>query len=92
MLFLFLGSYVVSYIALSAFGEYRPSPSGKRRYAFGLAVMDRSLWQPKGMYWSRRLDLHGESTTEGSLLGYLYFPLIVVDRTYWHPTMHYFEE
>lgn len=85
-------SYLGTYVALSAAGEYWPSHSGRLRYWFGLAVTDRALWQPKGMSLARRLDVNGESKTDGNLLGYFFCPLILVDRAYWHPTIYYFEE
>ena len=85
-------SYVGIYTALSAAGEYRPSHSGKLRYWFGLAVTDRALWQPKGMYLAQRVDVSGQSKTDGNLLGYFFCPLILLDRAYCHPTIYYFEE
>lgn len=85
-------SYLGIYAAMSASGEYRPSPCGKIRHSSGLAVMDRTLWQPKGMYFVRRLDVQGRSKTDADLGGYIFAPLIVVDRANWHPTINYLEE
>ena len=87
-----LAVYVGIYIALSAAGEYRPTFSGKRRYTFGLAVMDRSIWQPNGLRWERYKSIKGQSDTRGNVPGYLFSPLIVMDRALWHPTNDYFDE
>ncbi len=89
---LMLPAYIGCYAMLSAAGEYRSSPTGKLRYSFGLAVTDRTLWQPKGMYLSRRQTIKGEMTTDANLPGYFFAPLILLDRACWHPTVYYFEE
>jgi hypothetical protein len=92
VILLIVGSYVGPYVFLSAAGKYWPSPSGKLRYDFGLAVTDRALWEPKGMYLSRRQTIRGETITQGNFWGYFYEPMILLDRAYWHPTVDYFEE
>jgi hypothetical protein len=90
--FVLFVSYIGIYLALSAAGEYRPSRSGKLRWFGGWAVTDRMLWKPKGLEWERYLNVRCESATRGNLQGYFFAPLIIVDRTYWHPTGYYFEE
>ncbi len=87
--------YVVSYLPFSARGKYKPSFSGKHRYnmggAPGLAITDISHWVPKGMRFRRWLDVDGNPTSTGNPAGYIYGPLICIDRKYFHKTQHYFE-
>ena len=83
----FLLLYVLSYACLSAMGRYRARPSGEHRYAGnGMAMMDRSLWCPAGMVWERRKDISGNYVVEADPLGWLFLPLISIDRCLVHPT------
>ena len=78
--------YVASYCCLSACGEYQFGESGRVRYGFGLSVSDLSIWQPKILRWQRFTNTRGEEATRGNIFGYLYCPLIVIDRWLIHPT------
>ena len=88
---LLLSFYVGSYALLSACGSYRGRPSGEMRYGFGLAVTDLSLWCPAGMIWERRKSIDGEYVIDADLAGWFYYPLIQLDRTWFHPTENYFD-
>ncbi len=78
--------YIGSYSCLSLSGQYAWSQSGRVRYAFTLSVSDISIWQPKFLYWQRFINVKGEKTTRGNFVGYVYCPLIMLDRWWVHPT------
>ena len=78
--------YVGSYCCLSASGGYCFGQSGRVRYGFGLSVSDISIWHPKFLYWQRFTNVRGAKTTHGNILGYVYCPLIALDRWLVHPT------
>ncbi|MBI1344648.1 hypothetical protein GC163_00015 [bacterium] len=85
--------YVATYLTLSVNGKYVRRPSGERRYAgFGLAAWDRSLWQPVGVRWERRRDITGEYVTDGNELGWLFLPMLIIDRTWFHETHSLYED
>lgn len=84
--------YIASYVVLSAMGSYRWSQSGRLRYSFGLSVTDIEIWSPRGMTWEPFRNIYGADTTRGDLLGYLYSPLIALDRAWLHPTIKIFEQ
>ena len=81
-------AYVGSYVAFSARGGYHASQTGKLRYSFGLSVTDVWHWQPRFMSWEPFRDVGGNDTSRGDLLGYLYSPLIRVDRAWRHPSQY----
>ena len=85
---LVLTAYLVSYLILSALGGYRFDQSGELRYASaGLSVSDLVMWHPAGCWYQRRLrGITGDHTSRGNFLGYLYSPLIVLDRALVHRT------
>lgn len=85
---MFLGFYVGTYVTLSAHGEYRPRPSGERRYSNGLAAFDLRIWYPYGMRWQRWKSVSGEDVVDSDLLGWFYLPMIILDRHWFHPTIH----
>lgn len=87
-----LSCYVVSYAALSADGKYYFGRSGTLRSSFGLSVSDRSIWFPKSLYFERHVDINGKHTSRGSVLGYYFSPLIIVDRAWVHPTDDFFAD
>ena len=75
--------YVGSYLALTLLGDYRLDMTGRLRMN-GLAMMDTDLWQPRGMYFRVFINISGRTRPEGSLVGMIYSPLIMVDRALWH--------
>ena len=79
-----LAVYVIAYIPLSYFGAYRVDMSGRQRWPTGLALMDAEYWQPRGMYFRIYKDISGNTVPSGNLLGWLYSPLILVDRALVH--------
>jgi hypothetical protein len=83
--------YVGSYVALSAAGEYRPSQTGKLRFRGGWSVTDVYHWQPAGAVWEPFRDVTGHDTSRGNILGYLYSPMIRLDRAWRHPSQYLFK-
>lgn len=78
--------YVGSYVCLSSYGGYYFCQTGSLRYSSGLSVSDVSMWQPRFLYWQRLQNVSGESTSQGTVLGYYYCPLIMIDRRWVHCT------
>ena len=78
--------YVGSYCCLSASGGYYFGQSGRVRYGFGISVSDVSIWQPKFLQWQRFTNAGGEETTRDNFPGYVFCPLIAMDRWLVHPT------
>tara|TARA_R110002049_G_scaffold201707_1_gene372427 strand:- start:800 stop:1138 length:339 start_codon:yes stop_codon:yes gene_type:complete len=80
--------YVGVYITLSCLGGYYFNQSGKVRYrSMGLAVSDISTWTPKGCRFQYRFkNTRGEYVSRGNEPGYLFAPLIMLDRRFFHPT------
>ncbi|HEY2589212.1 MAG TPA: hypothetical protein VGI81_25940 [Tepidisphaeraceae bacterium] len=76
--------YVGSYVAMSAGGQWTWSQSGRLRYSFGLSVTDVIRWQPALAHWEQFYDISGNDTSRGNVMGYLYSPLIQLDRSFVH--------
>ena len=87
-----LAAYLLVYVGLSALGEYQNDFSGKRRWFGGLAWFDVALWQPRGMYFRVYIGVDGKRDVSGSPLGWIYSPLILVDRALVHPTISPFDD
>lgn len=84
--------YIGTYIALSASGEYRASQTGRLRWLpGGLSVTDVEHWQPAHAEWAPFRDVNERDTIRGNLLGFLYSPLIRIDRAWCHPSHYAFE-
>jgi hypothetical protein len=83
--------YLMSYVVLSALGAYRPDISGRMRWAGGMGLTDCEFWQPLGMYHKGYLSVGGTRRTSADPAGWLYAPLISVDRAWVHKTHFYFE-
>lgn len=86
-----LAIYVGSYSILSANGQYYGRPSGKRRLSFGWAITDLYVWFPAGMTWERRKSISGDYVIDADPPGWVYLPLLLIDRKWVHPTGHYFD-
>ncbi len=82
--------YVVTYVALSAAGGWRYSQTGRLRYAFGFAASDVIRWQPAWAWWEPFRDVSGHDTSRGNLQGYIFSPLIRLDRRWFHPDREVF--
>lgn len=83
--------YVVCYAVLSLLGKWQMVTSGERRYSeTGLGVIDTQEWQPKGLLFRRWKGTDGKLRTEGNLCGYIYSPMIVLDRACVHRTATFF--
>jgi len=89
-LFILGGLYVCSYVAMSAAGGYSYSQSGRVRYnaGQGLSVSDLVMWHPKWTWYQNEfVDVSGKISSRGNTLGYLYSPLIILDRKVIHKTL-----
>ena len=89
---LLLLGYVGSYVALSARGGWYWSQTGRVRYTFGFAMTDVVRWHPAWARWEPFRDVHGRDTSRGNLAGYLYSPLIRLDRAWVHRDHELFAE
>jgi hypothetical protein len=78
--------YVGVYLVLSATGRYQPDMSGRRRWSFGLALIDVDHWQPRGMYFRGFINVRGEPEVDANVLGWVYAPMIWLDRWLVHPS------
>lgn len=77
--------YVGSYVALAAGGAWTWSQTGKRRPSpTALSVADVQRWQPRWARWEPFRDVYGQDTSRGNALGYVYSPLIRLDRAWLH--------
>lgn len=72
-------------MAMSICGEWTFSQTGKVRYSFGWAMSDVVRWDPFGAHWEPFRDIYGKDASRGTPLGYLYSPLIRLDRKFFHP-------
>jgi len=87
-----VAGYFLIYAALAFNGQYDWSQSGHLRYGGGLSVTDRVVWNPRLTWWEPFRDVTGQDTTRGNLLGYLYSPLISLNRQWVHPTQVLFDK
>jgi hypothetical protein len=44
------------------------------------------MWQPEFIRWQQFTNVEGSATTRGNILGYVFCPLIILDRWLVHPT------
>ena len=83
LLLLYLGIYA----ALSYNGQYDVAASGKSKVPLiGLNLPDEKQWSPKGLRLSVTKDQSGDWVWAGNTGGYVFSPLILLDRKFWHPT------
>jgi hypothetical protein len=66
--------YLGVYILLSANGEYETTNLFKGQVK----------WQPKGVKFRRVKPFRKDPVIEANFGGYLFLPLICIDRTVWH--------
>ena len=84
--------YVLTYCVLSAKGSYYWRQSGKLRYNFGFSVTDMIEWDPYGTVFHRQKGIDGHYFTRTNDPGYLFAPLIYVDRAVFHKTQMLFSD
>ena len=84
-LILTLVLYVTTYAVLSACGKYVWSQSGRFRWAGGFAVTDCVIWQPLMAHGQRFQRVDGIVGFRGNHLGFLFYPLILIDHACIHP-------
>jgi hypothetical protein len=84
-------AYLGSYAVLSANGNWNWSQTGNKRYASGLAVSDVERWHPAYARWERYTSVDGSARSRGNIIGYIFSPLIRLDRAFWHPDKSLFE-
>src|ERR1041384_790834 len=78
--FVILFLYVISFLFNTVAGGYwlTPETGGSHKWSFGLSMPTLILWQPYFGY---------DAPNNTSIAGYIYLPLIALDRRLWHPTM-----
>ena len=77
--------YLGSYFLLSAWGSYSKHlyPSGRFRWTESrLGLPDTQVWQPLGLTVTAK---------KPSGLAIIYYSLIKLDQTYWHPSLSIFD-
>jgi hypothetical protein len=77
--------YLGTYVVLSACGGWHWSQTGSLRYSSGFAISDVQRWCPAWAHWEPFRDVYGTDTSRGNVLGYIYSPLIRLDRAWVHP-------
>ena len=85
---LFIGvvlCYVLPYCLLSVRGQYseRLYVSGELRYSYGLGIPDISIWNA---------HLVISNPYEKNALGWLFAPLVCIDRLWWHSNINVTDE
>jgi hypothetical protein len=81
-----VATYFLLYLVLSWFGGWHFSQTGKVRYqGAGLAASDVVRFSPAGVRWERFTTIGNEEITRANLLGYIYSPLLRVERTWIRP-------
>lgn len=83
-----LALYVGVYVVLSANGRYGIASSGRLRYGGGLSVSDLQVWQPRFCRCHGRTRIDGSWTLDANLPGAVFGPLILMDRSFVHPTVN----
>lgn len=90
---IYLAIYVGVYLYLSWNGAYRFNQTGQVRYrSIGMATSDIVIWTPQGCWFQYKFkNIKGEYVSRGNELGYLFAPLIMIDRKWFHPTKIWIE-
>ena len=68
-----LGAYLIIYLTLTLNGEYRAS-----------IFQGKSVWHPQALVLKKSKTLGGDSKVEGNAGGFIFLPLILLDRAVWH--------
>jgi hypothetical protein len=88
--------YFLGYVLNSYFGSYRWTASGHSRRAFGvptlISSLDTKTWFPAIGGFDVYLTIHGQEATRGDLVGYVFSPLIRLDRRYFHRSRRVMDE
>ena len=84
---LLAGLYVGTYAVLSWNGSYVASQTGMAKIANGgPSINDASVWRPKFVRLRIFLNEEGRIVREANFLGWVFYPLELLDRQYWHPS------
>jgi hypothetical protein len=83
----FLVPYIAIYVILSLLGSEEYHPSGRHRYAGGLAVSDEIIHAPKYLWFELYIEYDGKYANRGNFAGHMFAPLILIDRKLWHRTV-----
>lgn len=80
--------YLLCYFWNSKLGKYVVIPSGETRSAFGnpslVSMPDLAVWTPRFGRFESYLTIKGESAVRATTVGYIFCPLIYLDRRYFH--------
>lgn len=79
---LLIAIYVGTYLPRRTEGFYRRTQTGEIRHGqTQLAITDLAQWNPEDCWWQPRFtQVDGTRTHRGNALGFLYAPLIWIDR------------
>ena len=80
--------YLLSYLILTLFGDYYFSQTWRCRDSeIGFTLSGIIIWQPMFCRWQANYEFaDGSQGSRGDIMGYLYSPLIYLDRVIWHRT------
>ncbi|MGF1678963.1 MAG: hypothetical protein ACFCUX_07195 [Candidatus Methylacidiphilales bacterium] len=77
--------YLGVYLFLTLNGEYAVGSSGNVKVPLlEVGVPDRREWQPQDTRLKFYKDSEGNWTASGNTPGYIFAPLILIDRLVWH--------
>ena len=91
VLFIVGAFYLFSYLSFRGSGNYVIIRSGEvRPYAF--AAADKIIWNPNDTHWQTFKNAYGHYETKGNAKGYIFMPLICIERALFKPTYDFTEE
>jgi hypothetical protein len=76
--------YVLTYVVLSSLGQYRPVSLEVTNVA-KFELNDPWIWHPAGMNWHQQ-NQFGKPGIVANLPGWVFLPLLLLDRQLVHPT------
>ena len=79
--------YLISYSLLSVTGGYVALPSGRIRLSYGLSISDVLVWQPRFGEGHWMINANGRTGWIGDFLGWIYYPMMMLDQRAFHPTV-----
>ncbi|MEM6822348.1 MAG: hypothetical protein AAF558_10455 [Verrucomicrobiota bacterium] len=87
LLFLLLLIYFGVYAGISSMGEYKAAASGNiKTPLIPINIADTRQWHPKFAELNVYKNSEDNWTWTGNTAGYVFAPLILLDRQFWHPT------
>lgn len=88
VLMIIMSVYAQTYVILSFLGDRQQEITGAFRLAYKgyplPAGPDALVWQPRFIYFNVRNSFDGSTVVESNFLGYMFAPLIYIDRWLFH--------